>query len=103
VTADGLPRAGQWFVMVVRPADWYAGKIGDRAVVEDASPGGIYVLFDSGLRESYPPAKFVAYFKPAAFEARRAVEAPKIETGPWLERTPSGRILLHRGNDLKRA
>jgi hypothetical protein len=89
-----LPRVGQRFVMVVRPPDWYAGRIGDGAVVVEASEGGIYVLFDTGLRDSFPPARFVEYFRPAVVEALR--EANVRADGPWIERTPSGRILLHR-------
>lgn len=62
VTMHNLPRKGQRFVLTVRPLDWYAGSVGAGAVVEEVSPAGVFVLFDGGLRESFPPARFTEYF-----------------------------------------
>lgn len=89
------PLVGQRFVMTVRPLAWYAGKPGDAAIVQQAAADSVYVLFDSGLRESFPPVRFAEYFRPAD---PNAVEHRPIQpvVGPWIERTPSGRILLHR-------
>jgi hypothetical protein len=92
--ASGLG-AGQRFVMVVRPPAWYAGKPGDGATIQQASADCVYVLFDSGLRDSFPRARFAEYFRPA--EPEVVVPRPiQPVVGPWIERTPSGRILLHR-------
>ncbi len=89
------PGVGQRFVMVVRPPAWYAGKPGDGAIVQQLSADSVYVLFDSGLRDSFPLARFAEYFRPA--EPEVVVPRPiQPVVGPWVERTPSGRILLHR-------
>ena len=91
----GGPLVGQRFVMAVRPLAWYAGKPGDAAIIQQASADCVYVLFDSGLRDSFPPVRFAEYFRPAepTLVERRPIQ-PVV--GPWIERTPSGRILLHR-------
>jgi hypothetical protein len=94
ITVAVLPRVGQRFVMAVQPRDWYAGRVGDGAVVGEATTGAVYVLFDTGLRESFPPARFAEYFKPAVFETREE-NGPRADR-PRIERTPSGRILFHR-------
>lgn len=96
MTVEMLPRVGQRFVVAVRPPDWYAGRVGDGAVVQDATPGGgIYIRFDSGLVETFPLARFLEYFRPAVVAARERITGPQLDA-PWIERTPSGRILLHR-------
>lgn len=64
VTMHNLPRKGQRFILTIRPLDWYAGSVGAGAVVEEVSPAGVFVLFDGGLRESFPPARFAEYFRP---------------------------------------
>ena len=89
------PRVGQRFVMAVQPLAWYAGKPGDGAIVQNASAESIYVLFDSGLRDAFPPVRFAEYFRPVEPEAV-ASQPIKPVVGPYIERTPSGRILLHR-------
>jgi hypothetical protein len=88
-------RVGQRFVMVARPLAWYAGKQGDVAVIQQASEDSVYVLFDSGMRESFPPTRFAEYFRPADPKPAE-VQPIAAVAGPWIERTPSGRILLHR-------
>jgi len=88
-------RVGQRFVMVARPLAWYAGKQGDGAVVQQASDDCVYVLFDSGVRESFPPARFAEYFRPADPKVTDVRPIQPV-VSPWIERTPSGRILLHR-------
>ena len=90
-----LPRVGQRFVLTVRPPDWYAGRVGALAVVVEATEQAIYVLFDNGQRESFPPLRFAEFFRPEVSETRPVAAAP-IFSGPWIERTPSGRIRLHR-------
>jgi hypothetical protein len=96
MTVEMLPRVGQRFMVAVRPPDWYAGRIGDGAVVEESTQrGGVYVRFDSGLRETFPLVRFLEYFRPAVVAARERAAGPRLDT-PWIERTPSGRILLHR-------
>jgi hypothetical protein len=90
-----LPRVGQRFVLTVAPPDWYVGKVGARAVVQEASAQAIYVVFDSGQLESFPPLRFAEFFRPEVSETR-PVPAVSAPTGPWIERTPSGRIRLHR-------
>jgi len=89
------PRVGQRFVMGARPLAWYAGKLGDGAVVQQVTNDCIYVLFDGGVRESFPSVRFTEYFRPAE---PTPLEVRPIQpiVGPWIERTPSGRILLHR-------
>lgn len=95
MTIEMLPRVGQRFVVAVRPPDWYAGRIGDGGVVEEASAeGGVYVRFDCGLLDTFPVSRFLEYFRPAVL-APRETDGPRLD-GPWIERTPSGRILLHR-------
>lgn len=89
------PRVGQRFVMTVRPPAWYAGKPGDAATVQHASAESIYVLFDIGPRDAFPPTRFAEYFRPADPERVEDLPIQRVE-GPWIERTPSGRILLHR-------
>lgn len=89
------PRVGQRYVMVTRPLAWYAGKQGDGVVVQQASGDCIYVLFDSGVRESFPPIRFAEYFRAAEPQPSEVRPLPS-SAGPWIERTPSGRILLHR-------
>lgn len=95
LTVGSGPRVGQRFVMVARPLAWYAGKPGDIAVIQQASGDCYYVLFDSGVRESFPPIRFAEYFRPAD---PKPLDVRPIQpvVGPWIERTPSGRILLHR-------
>ena len=103
MTVEMLPRVGQRFVVAVRPPDWYAGRVGDGAVVEEAtSLGGIYIRFDSGLRETFPLARFLEYFRPSVVGAVERITGPRLET-PWIERTPSGRILLHRTGAVPRS
>jgi hypothetical protein len=85
-----IPRSGQRFVLVVRPLDWYAGSVGVGAVVEEASEQAIYVLFDGGLRESFPPARFAEYFS-----REEATQVSKNAPAASAARTGSGRI-LHR-------
>src|SRR3569833_2394761 len=82
-------RVGQRFVMVARPLAWYAGKQGDVAVIQQASEDSVYVLFDSGMRESFPPTRFAEYFRPADPKPAE-VQPIAAVAGPWIERTPSG-------------
>ena len=99
MSVETLPRVGQRFVVAVRPPDWYAGRIGDGGVVEEATQeGGVYIRFDRGLLETYPLSRFREFFRPAVLAPREGNVLPKID-GPWIERTPSGRILLHRRTD----
>ena len=96
MTVEMLPRVGQRFVVAVRPPDWYAGRIGDGAVVEEATlVGGVYIRFDFGLRETFPLVRFLEYFRPAVVAAVERITGRRMDA-PWIERTPSGRILLHR-------
>lgn len=96
MTVEMLPRVGQRFVVAVRPPDWYAGRVGDAAVVQEATQrGGIYIRFDSGLVETFPLVRFLEYFRPAVVAALERITGTQLEA-PWIERTPSGRILLHR-------
>lgn len=96
MTVEMLPRVGQRFVVTTRPPDWYAGRVGDGAVVQEATAaGGIYIRFDSGLVETFPLVRFLEYFRPAVVAARERITGARLDA-PWIERTPSGRILLHR-------
>jgi len=100
MTIEMLPRVGQRYVVAVRPPDWYAGRLGEGGVVEEATAhGGVYVRFDCGLLDTFPVSRFLEYFRPAVLETREA-DAPGIP-GPWIERTPSGRILLQRTSDRR--
>lgn len=53
----------QKFVMVQAPASGYAGHVGAEAVVTDVANGSVYVLFQSGIRDCYPPMQFRALFR----------------------------------------
>jgi hypothetical protein len=99
LTAKTLVRQGGRYVLAVPPLEWYAGSVGVGAIVQEASESAVYVLFDGGLRESYPPARFVEYFRPEEyFEPRDGVVEPvpvPISSGTNSARTASGRILRH--------
>ncbi len=84
-----LPRKGQRYVLAVCPREWYAGKVGVAAVVDDVSDSAVYVLFEGGLRESYPPARFAEYFRP---KDDPAVPVPH-NNGAAGARTASGNVL----------
>jgi hypothetical protein len=47
--------------MMTQPPAHYAGQIGARATVVDVS-GDVYVVFDAGVRESFPVGRFRDYF-----------------------------------------
>jgi len=64
VIKESFPRRGDRCVLVTPPLEWYAGKVGVAALIEEVSESAVYVLFDGGLRESYPPARFAEYFRP---------------------------------------
>jgi hypothetical protein len=59
---DPLP--DQHFVMVRAPSTAYAGYVGAQAVVTEVTNGSVYVLFESGIRDCYPPSQFCALFRP---------------------------------------
>ena len=63
----------QHFVMVRKPSSVYAGHVGAEAIVTDVTNGSVYVLFQSGIRDCYPPTQFRNLFR--------------RQRGPW---TPSG-------------
>lgn len=63
VTIQLLPCRGQRYVLVVTPPEWYAGRVGVASVVEGVSDSAVYVRFEGGLRESYPPVRFMEYFR----------------------------------------
>jgi hypothetical protein len=54
----------QRFVMVRAPSGGYAGYVGAEVVVTDVANGSVYVLFESGMRDCYPPKQFRALFRP---------------------------------------
>lgn len=76
------PRRGEKFVLTVRPLDWYAGSVGAGATIEEVSDSAIYVLFDGGLRESFPPARFAEYFRPEAATPAVGPSDGKRSNGP---------------------
>ena len=53
----------QRFVMVRAPSSGYAGHVGAEAVVTDVANGSVYVLFQSGIRDCYPPMQFRTLFR----------------------------------------
>lgn len=57
------PLPDQHFVMVRTPSRVYAGHVGAEAVVTDVANGSVYVLFESGMRECYPPKQFHNLFR----------------------------------------
>src|SRR5262245_39317069 len=61
--APRKPHRGDAWTLVVTPPPSYAGTAGTRATIQSASSLAISVLFESGLRESFPPGRFAAYFK----------------------------------------
>ena len=86
-----IPRPGQRFVLVVRPLDWYAGSVGAGAVVEEVSDSAVYVLYDGGLRESFPPSRFTEYFRlegsvPVGKNAAAGSDPLRASSGPLLHR-----------------
>jgi hypothetical protein len=58
------PLPDQHFVMVRAPSTAYAGYVGAQAVVTDVANGSVYVLFESGIRDCFPPRQFHALFRP---------------------------------------
>ena len=92
VTSRILSKGGR-YILAVRPLEWYAGSVGVGAVVEEVSDNAVYVLFDNGLRESFPPIRFAEYFAP---EDHPAEAVPKANgDGTAGVRTASGKILHH--------
>jgi hypothetical protein len=73
------PLPEQHFVMVRAPSSGYAGYIGAEAVVTDVANGSVYVLFQSGIRDCYPPKQFESLFRPR----RPPVRAPRKDD--WHE------------------
>jgi hypothetical protein len=57
------PLPDQRFVMVRAPSSVYAGRVGAEAVVTDVANGSVYVVFESGVRECYPPQQFRHLFR----------------------------------------
>ena len=53
----------QRYVMVRAPSSGYAGHVGAEAVVTDVANGSVYVLFQSGIRECFPPRQFQDLFR----------------------------------------
>lgn len=54
-------RAGVVFTMRVAPPPAYAGHVGQRATVVAVSTD-VYVVFESGIRESFPLGRFRQFF-----------------------------------------
>jgi len=48
--------------MVHAPPLGYAGRIGDEVIVTDRTDRAVYVRFDSGIAECYPPLRFAELF-----------------------------------------
>lgn len=48
--------------MIHPPAPGYAGHVGDEVVLTDQTPGSVYVRFESGIVECYPPLQFATLF-----------------------------------------
>jgi len=61
----------QRFVMVRAPASGYAGFVGAHAIVTDVANGSVYVLFESGMRDCYPPRQFLDLFRRQAWRRSR--------------------------------
>jgi len=59
------PHRGDSWILAVTPPPCYAGAAGARVSVESVSKDGVYVRFESGVRECYPPGRFTAYFEPS--------------------------------------
>ena len=55
-------RPGEVWQLKVQPPERYAGWAGARAVVQEASATSVYVVFESGLREVFPPGRFASLF-----------------------------------------
>jgi len=53
----------QHVVMVRAPSSRYAGHVGAEAIVTDVTNASVYVLFESGIRDCYPPTQFRALFR----------------------------------------
>lgn len=87
-----IPRRGQRFILTVRPLDWYAGSVGSGAIVDEVSDTAVYVVFDGGIRESFPPARFAEYFKPEEHAA--VATQPPTNSAQGSTRTAAGRMLL---------
>jgi hypothetical protein len=67
----GPERAEDEVVMLVEPPSQYAGHVGARARISSVSAQHFYVIFESGIRESFPVglfAKFFAAASPVAFD-----------------------------------
>jgi hypothetical protein len=61
---NGAARRGEIWRLRVKPPACYAGAAGAKALIEDVSATSIYVLYESGLRESFPPGRFAGLFEP---------------------------------------
>lgn len=63
IVAERTDDVASGYVMTHAPALGYAGHLGDEARVVDRSNQGVYVVFDSGIREFFPPLQFAALFR----------------------------------------
>jgi hypothetical protein len=50
-------------IMVRAPSSRYAGHVGAEAIVTDVTNGSVYVMFESGMRDCYPPKQFHDLFR----------------------------------------
>jgi hypothetical protein len=55
-------RAEDEVVMLVQPPSQYAGHVGARARISSVSAQHLCVIFESGIRESFPVGLFAKYF-----------------------------------------
>ena len=62
----------QRVVMVRAPSSGYAGYVGAEAVVTEVANNSVYVLFESGIRECYPPKYFRDLFRRHAWRRAQA-------------------------------
>jgi hypothetical protein len=54
------------FVMLAQPPPQYAGQLGARATISSVSKQHVFVVFESGIRESFPARVFSEYFTAAS-------------------------------------
>jgi hypothetical protein len=57
-------------IMLVQPPSQYAGHVGARARISSVSAQHLCVIFESGIRESFPVGLFAKYFTSAPGRVR---------------------------------
>jgi hypothetical protein len=77
---DQSPQPGETWLLFVPPPPWYAGTVGTRAVIDSVSADSTYVLFECGMRECFPRARFADYFRSAPVSGGEGVDPGRFRS-----------------------